>query len=145
MLCCGVIALTIGSRSLKSLIRINGCKHHLHNVFFFFEIVACKRFPCRVLYKSFWIKFSRKAYIYSVVFTRGVFQSYVNYKHVLHNVSTSCTMDNGSFPGVKYGRGVLLTTHPWASIVRAVRTQVRKAYARNYVSRSGCSMCSYAF
>jgi hypothetical protein len=24
----------------------------------------------------------------------------------------SCTMDNGSFPGVKCGRGVLLTTHP---------------------------------
>ena len=25
---------------------------------------------------------------------------------------TSCTMGTGSFPGVKYGRGVLLTTHP---------------------------------
>ena len=24
----------------------------------------------------------------------------------------SCTMGTGSFPGVKYGRGVLLTTHP---------------------------------
>jgi hypothetical protein len=24
----------------------------------------------------------------------------------------SCTMDTGSFPGVKCGRGVLLTTHP---------------------------------
>ena len=34
----------------------------------------------------------------------------------------SCTMGTGSFPGVKYGRGVLLTTHPllvprsWKSI-----------------------------
>ena len=26
--------------------------------------------------------------------------------------SASCTMGTGSFPGVKYGRGVLLTTHP---------------------------------
>ena len=26
--------------------------------------------------------------------------------------SASCTMGSGSFPGVKYGRGVLLTTHP---------------------------------
>jgi len=25
----------------------------------------------------------------------------------------SCTMDTGSFPGVKCGRGVLLTTHPF--------------------------------
>ena len=25
---------------------------------------------------------------------------------------TSCTMGTGSFPGIKYGRGVLLTTHP---------------------------------
>jgi len=24
----------------------------------------------------------------------------------------SCTMGTGTFPGVKYGRGVLLTTHP---------------------------------
>ena len=24
----------------------------------------------------------------------------------------SCTIGTGSFPGVKYGRGVLLTTHP---------------------------------
>jgi hypothetical protein len=27
----------------------------------------------------------------------------------------SCTMGTGSFPGVKYGRGVLLTTHPPSS------------------------------
>ena len=27
--------------------------------------------------------------------------------------SASCTMGTGSFPGVKYGRGVLLTTHPF--------------------------------
>ena len=26
---------------------------------------------------------------------------------------TSCTMGTGPFPGVKYGRGVLLTTHPF--------------------------------
>ena len=26
--------------------------------------------------------------------------------------SASCTMGTGSLPGVKYGRGVLLTTHP---------------------------------
>jgi len=26
---------------------------------------------------------------------------------------TSCTMGTGSLPGVKYGRGVLLTTHPF--------------------------------
>jgi hypothetical protein len=26
--------------------------------------------------------------------------------------SASCKMGTGSFPGVKYGRGVLLTTHP---------------------------------
>ena len=26
--------------------------------------------------------------------------------------SASCKMGNGSFPGVKCGRGVLLTTHP---------------------------------
>ena len=25
----------------------------------------------------------------------------------------SCKMDTWSFPGVKYGRGVLLTTHPF--------------------------------
>jgi len=25
---------------------------------------------------------------------------------------TSCKMGTGSFPGVKWGRGVLLTTHP---------------------------------
>ena len=25
----------------------------------------------------------------------------------------SCKMSTGSFPGVKYGRGVLLTTHPF--------------------------------
>jgi hypothetical protein len=25
----------------------------------------------------------------------------------------SCTMGAGSFPGLKYGRGVLLTTHPF--------------------------------
>jgi hypothetical protein len=25
----------------------------------------------------------------------------------------SCTMGTGSFPGIKYGRGVLLTTHPF--------------------------------
>ena len=35
-----------------------------------------------------------------------------------------CTMDTGSFPGVKYGRGVLLTTHPplmpWSWKNRAV-------------------------
>ena len=31
--------------------------------------------------------------------------------------SASCTMGSGSFPGVKYGRGVLLTTHPPSSIV----------------------------
>ena len=26
---------------------------------------------------------------------------------------TSCTMGTGSFPGVKYGRGVTLTPHPF--------------------------------
>ena len=25
---------------------------------------------------------------------------------------TSCTMDTGSFPGVRYGRGMTLTPHP---------------------------------
>jgi hypothetical protein len=29
----------------------------------------------------------------------------------------SCTMVTGSFPGVKYDRGVLLTTHPLSSAV----------------------------
>ena len=37
----------------------------------------------------------------------------------------SCTMSTGSFPGVKYGRGVLLTTHPllvpWSWKSRATR------------------------
>ena len=36
----------------------------------------------------------------------------------------SCTMGTGSFPGVKYGRGVLLTTHhllvPWSRKSRAI-------------------------
>jgi hypothetical protein len=36
----------------------------------------------------------------------------------------SCTMGTGSFPGVKYGRGVLLTTHPllvpWSWKSRAI-------------------------
>ena len=36
----------------------------------------------------------------------------------------SCTKDTGSFPGVKYGRGVLLTTHPllvpWSWKSRAI-------------------------
>ena len=36
----------------------------------------------------------------------------------------SCTMGNGAFPGVKYGRGVLLTTHPllvpWSWKSRAI-------------------------
>ena len=30
--------------------------------------------------------------------------------------STSCTIGTGSFPGVKRGRGVLLTTHPPSSV-----------------------------
>ena len=38
--------------------------------------------------------------------------------------SASCTMGTGSFPGVKYGRGVLLTTHPllvsWSWKSRAI-------------------------
>jgi hypothetical protein len=29
-----------------------------------------------------------------------------------HPASCTCTMGTGYFPGVKYGRGVLLTTHP---------------------------------
>ena len=36
----------------------------------------------------------------------------------------SCTMGTGSFPGVKYGRGVLLTTHsilvPWSWKSRSI-------------------------
>jgi len=36
----------------------------------------------------------------------------------------SCTMGTGSFPGVNYGRGVLLTTHPllvpWSWKSRAI-------------------------
>ena len=38
--------------------------------------------------------------------------------------SASCTMGSGSFSGVKYGRGVLLTTHPlllpWSWKSRAI-------------------------
>jgi hypothetical protein len=38
--------------------------------------------------------------------------------------SASCTMGTGSFPEVKYGRGVLLTTHPllvpWSRKSRAI-------------------------
>jgi len=31
---------------------------------------------------------------------------------VMYSHPASCTMGTGSFPEVKYGRGVLLTTHP---------------------------------
>ena len=64
-------------------------------------------------------------------------QLYTTYKHIsllfilLCNVimlpgahPASCTMGTGSFPGVKYGRDVLLTTHhllvPWSWKSRAI-------------------------
>jgi hypothetical protein len=56
----------------------------------------------------------------------------------------SCTMDTGSFPGVKCGRGVLLTTHPlleqrswksratslWATTGSATRLRYIYVYSR---------------
>ena len=47
---------------------------------------------------------------HSFVFFRFSFLSI--YSYIWLSQPASCTMGTGSFPGVKYGRGVLLTIHP---------------------------------
>jgi hypothetical protein len=60
----------------------------------------------------------------------------------------SCTMGTGSFPGVKYGRGVLLTTHPllvpWSWKGRAIPLLPVWA-VRPVQSLSACTRVHFTF
>ena len=62
--------------------------------------------------------------------------------------STSCTMGTGSFPGVKSGRGVTLTTHPllvsWSRKGRAIPLLLLWV-VRPVQSLSACTRVTFTF
>jgi hypothetical protein len=100
---------------------------------FFFSISSTTSFPSTYTSSSFVFCFSSSVMIILLLHHETFFLCHLHIRRSGNRIPVgksftapvqtgpgahpaSCTMGTGSFPGVKYGRGVLLTTHPFLAL-----------------------------